>query len=86
VNISSSGQEDGKESLILFNQWVERMTDADFRAIERGGELNRSESVKETGFGQSFLNRTEASRSPILPRETGRITTLASRLIGQVQP
>ena len=86
--MNSSGQEDGKENLRLFNQWAERMTDADFRAIERGGKLNRSEIVKATGFGRSVLQQNPGVKDSLTQleaelRRRGVLPPLSERAAGE---
>ncbi len=86
--MNSNGQEDGKENLRLFNQWAGRMTDADFRAIERGGKLNRTEIVKATGFGRSVLRQNPGVKKALAYLETklrsrGVLPPLSERVAGE---
>lgn len=52
-----NGQEKADQSYEAFRKWAASRTDADFREIVRGAQLNRGEICRECGFGRSALTQ-----------------------------
>jgi hypothetical protein len=53
----ANGPQVGEENFKRFQQWAAEKTDADFKAMERGGKINRAEIVKEASIGRAALNQ-----------------------------
>lgn len=56
----ANGQQKAQQNLDAFLEWVATQDDDDFKAIVRGGLLNRVEIAKAVGFGKSTLNQNPA--------------------------
>jgi hypothetical protein len=52
-----NGQDKADQSYEAFRKWASSKTDADFREIVRGAQLNRGEICRECGFGRSALTQ-----------------------------
>lgn len=52
-----NGQDKADQNFEAFQNWASSKTDADFREIVRGAQLNRGEICRECGFGRSALTQ-----------------------------
>ncbi len=92
-----SGQEKGAEHFEAFKRWVAELTDADARAMVRGGQLNRSEICKAVGCARSVLQQNPRVKQAlgeledglrergVLPQAQQHDKELPLRAIGQLQ-
>jgi len=83
-----NGQEAAEAYLVRFQEWAANQSDADFRALARGGKLSRQEIFKGCGFGRSVLTQNPRVRAAladleVLLRERGLLSQLATQQHGE---
>lgn len=64
-----NGQEAGEENLRKFEEWRASRSDADYRALARGGKLSRRDIVRECGFARSVLAQNPRVRAALADLE-----------------
>ena len=66
-----NGQERGAEHLESFQRWAAELTDADAKAMVRGGQLNRAEICKAVGCARSVLRQNPRIKQALDELEEG---------------
>lgn len=56
-------QKKAAENIDLFENWIARQTNADFKNITRRGQLNRQEIAYQTGFAKSVLQQNPSVKA-----------------------
>ena len=56
-------QKKAAENIDLFEGWIARQTNADFKNLVRRGQLNRQEVAQQVGFAKSVLRQNPAVKA-----------------------
>lgn len=80
-------QKKAAENIDLFESWIARQTNADFKNLVRRGQLNRQEVASQVGFAKSVLRQNPAVKARLerLEDDLRRIGILPEKTEQRVQ-